>query len=193
MRILPVCRYLRAGSLQERIPQKVYHFHNLLVSGFLRNFQVCFRIMGKHWEEFKPVVSKTILVLIAGLVWIMTGTFLSRLAIIWWQSYTGSFLSLFIILGLILGMIKGYYVFSGIVRKNIDRISRMDRNGFVLAFIPWKTYLLIIAMMTFGMTLRHSALPKQYLAIIYMAVGFAMVLSGFQYFTSILRGDIRGN
>jgi hypothetical protein len=149
--------------------------------------------MGKRWEEFKPVVSKTILVLIAGLVWVVAGTVLSRLAIIWWQKYTGSFLILFIILGLILGIIKGYYIFSGIVRKNIDRISRMDRNGFILAFIPWKTYLLITAMMAFGMTLRHSALPKQYLAIIYMAVGLAMVVSGFQYFTSIARGDMKGN
>lgn len=146
--------------------------------------------MGKRWEDFKPVVNKTILVLIAGLVWVIVGTFLSRFAIIWWQHYTGSFLIPFIILGLILGIVKGYYIFSGIVRKNIDRISRMDGNGFVLAFIPWKSYLLIAAMMTFGITLRYSALPKQYLAIIYLAVGLAMILSGFQYFTSILRGEI---
>jgi hypothetical protein len=147
--------------------------------------------MGKRWEDFKPVVNKTILVLIAGFVWVVAGTFLSRYAIIWWQHYTGSFLIPFIILGLILGIVKGYYIFSGIVRKNIDRISRMDGNGFVLAFIPWKSYLLIVVMITFGMALRYSALPKQYLAIIYLAVGLAMILSGFQYFTSILRGEIR--
>ena len=147
--------------------------------------------MGKNWEDYKPVVNKTILVLIAGLVWVVVGTFLSRYAIIWWQHYTGSFLIPFIFLGLILGIVKGYYVFSGIVRKNIERISRMNGRGFVLAFIPWKSYMLIVVMMAFGITLRNSALPKEYLAIIYLAVGLAMILSGFQYFTSILRGEIR--
>ncbi|MBS0000142.1 MAG: hypothetical protein KFF73_14270 [Cyclobacteriaceae bacterium] len=146
--------------------------------------------MGKRWAEYKPAVNKTILVLIAGLVWVAVGTAMSRLAILWWQSYTGSFLILFVILGLILGIVKGYYIFSRIVRKNIDRISRMDKTGFVLAFIPWKTYLLIAGMVILGVTLRHSLLPRQYLAIIYMGIGLAMILSGFQYFWRLVRGNL---
>lgn len=147
--------------------------------------------MGKRWEEFKPAVNRSILVLMAGLVWILVGLMLSRLAILWWEKYTGSFLVLFVVLGLILGIVKGYYIFSRIVRRNIDRISRMNDTGFVLAFIPWKTYFLIAGMIIFGITLRHSTLPKQYLAILYLGVGLAMVLSSLQYFRNLLHGELK--
>ena len=145
--------------------------------------------MGRHWEEFKPAVDRTILVLIAGMVWVAVGIVLSWLAIIWWTHYKGSFLFIFIFLGLLLGVVKGYFVFSRIVRKNISRIAGMRRPGFVLAFIPARTYLLIACMMAAGITLRHSTLPKQYLAILYLAVGLAMIFSGFLYFKSLLRGN----
>ena len=147
--------------------------------------------MRKRWEEFKPAVDRSILVLIAGLVWAMVGLMLSRLAILWWERYTGSFLVLFVIIGMILGIVKGYYVFSRIVKKNIDRIARMEGNGFILAFIPWKTYLLIAGMMILGITLRHSTLPKQYLAILYLGVGLAMILSSLQYFRNVVRGELK--
>ncbi len=147
--------------------------------------------MGKHWEEFKPTVDRSILILIAGLVWILVGLMLSRLAILWWERYTGSFLVLFVVLGLILGIVKAYYVFPRIVRKNIDRITRMEDTGFVLAFIPWKTYLLIAVMMFVGIALRHSMVPKQYLAILYLGVGLAMVLSSLQYFRNLVRGELK--
>jgi hypothetical protein len=147
--------------------------------------------MGKRWEEFKPTVDRSILILIAGLVWIFVGLMLSRFAILWWERYTGSFLVLFVVLGLILGIVKAYYVFSRIVRKNIDRITRMEDTGFVLAFIPWKTYLLIAVMMFVGIALRHSMVPKQYLAILYLGVGLAMVLSSLQYFRNLVRGELK--
>jgi hypothetical protein len=147
--------------------------------------------MGKRWEKFKPAVNRSILVLIAGSVWAMVGLMLSRLAILWWERYTGSFLVLFIILGLILGIVKGYFVFSRVVKKNISRIARMDDTGFILAFIPWQTYLLITGMILLGIALRHSELPKQYLAILYLGVGLAMILSSLQYFGNLVRGELK--
>lgn len=146
--------------------------------------------MGKHWEEFKPAVDRSILVFIAGMVWIMAGLMLSRVAILWWERYNGAFLILFIALGLILGVVKGYFIFSRVVRKNIARIARMEDTAFILAFIPWKTYLLIGLMIMVGMALRHSTLPKQYLAILYLGVGLALILSSLQYFRNLVRGEL---
>jgi len=146
--------------------------------------------MGKSWEEYKPAVNKTILILIAGIVWMLVGLMLSRLAIVWWQSYTGSFLILFIFIGLVLGVVKGYYIFTRVVNTNIQRIAQLNRVNFILAFISVKTYLLIIGMMILGILLRNSIIPKQYLAIIYLGVGLAMIISSYPYFKVLVTGSL---
>ena len=145
--------------------------------------------MAKRWEEYKPAVDKTILILIAGIVWIMAGLMLSRLAIIWWQNYTGTLLSLFIFVGILLGVVKGYFILTRVVRANIRRINQLSRTGFVLAFISLKTYLLIIGMMTMGILLRHTSFPRQYLAILYLGVGIAMIISSYPYFKGLMSGE----
>ena len=131
------------------------------------------------------------LILIAGIVWMLVGLMLSRLAIIWWQSYTGSFLILFIFIGLLLGVVKGYYIFTRIVNTNIQRIAQLNRVNFILAFISLKTYLLIIGMIILGILLRNSMFPKQYLAIIYLGVGLSMIISSYPYFKVLVKGNLK--
>ena len=147
--------------------------------------------MGKSWEDLKPAVNKTMLILIAGLVWVLVGLILSLLAVHWWQKYTGSFLLLFVVLGLLLGILKGYFIFSSMVTNNIKRIIKLNEQVFILAFISWKSYLLISGMMALGISLRNSTLPKQYLAIFYLGVGLAMIFSSIHYFKTLVSGDLR--
>ncbi len=131
------------------------------------------------------------LILIAGIVWILVGFMLSRLAILWWQTYTGSFVFIFILIGLILGVAKGYFIVTRVVITNIKRITQLNGNSFILAFISLKTYLLIAGMMILGILLRNSVFPKQYLAIIYMGVGLAMIFSSYPYFRMLFSGVSR--
>jgi len=57
----------------------------------------------------------------------------------------------------------------------------MNEKKCLFAFIPWKSYLIIAAMITMGAVLRHSDIPKQYLAILYIGIGLALILSSVRY------------
>jgi hypothetical protein len=48
-------------------------------------------------------------------------------------------------------------------------------------------------MVTMGITLRHSPIPKQYLSVIYTGIGLALFLSSIRYFRNLLMtGDSSG-
>lgn len=135
-----------------------------------------------HWESLKPAVEKYVLICLAGLVWIGVGLMLNYLAFNWLEAYKGHYVSLFVISGIVIAIVKTKFIFSGIVRKNINRILSFDEKGFILAFISWKSYLLIVIMMGLGIILRHSTFPKEYLSILYIGIGLALILSGSLYF-----------
>lgn len=61
----------------------------------------------------------------------------------------------------------------------------------VFSFMPWKSYLIILIMMAMGVTLRHSAIPKHYLAILYTCIGLALILSSMRYMRAFLK-EVRG-
>ena len=63
----------------------------------------------------------------------------------------------------------------------------MDGKKCLFAFIPWKSYLIIAVMMTMGIVLRHSSIPKQYLAVLYIGIGLALVLSSVRYMRIFIR------
>ena len=63
----------------------------------------------------------------------------------------------------------------------------MSNKTCVFAFVPWKSYLIIVIMIAMGSTLRHSAIPKQYLAILYMGIGLALMLSSVRYLRVFFR------
>jgi hypothetical protein len=45
-----------------------------------------------------------------------------------------------------------------------------------------KSYLIVIIMISMGIALRHSSIPKRYLSILYNGIGLALFLSGIRYF-----------
>jgi hypothetical protein len=51
----------------------------------------------------------------------------------------------------------------------------------LFAFIPWKSYLMIAVMVIMGGLLRHSMIPKKELAILYIGIGLALILSSVRY------------
>ena len=84
-----------------------------------------------------------------------------------------------------------HFGFLRIVDKNLARILPMQGKRCVFSFMPWKSYLMILIMMTLGITLRHSALPKPYLAVLYIAIGTALFLSSIRYFRYLVK-SIKG-
>ena len=79
-------------------------------------------------------------------------------------------------------MIIHHFGFLKIVDKNLDRIKPMQEKPCAFAFLSWRNYLIIGVMMTLGITLRHSSMPKTYLSVIYIAIGLSLFLSSIRYF-----------
>ena len=79
--------------------------------------------------------------------------------------------------------VAAYYLgFSKIARKNIKRLCLLTERTCIFAFQTWKGYLIIGFMITLGVILRNSAIPKQYLAVIYTTIGGAIFLSSLHYY-----------
>jgi hypothetical protein len=83
--------------------------------------------------------------------------------------------------GLLLA-VGGYALFFWkVARKNVERIQALPERVCAFAFTAWKGYLMIGLMVTIGITLRNSSVPKEYLVIPYTFMG-GMLLAGSQQF-----------
>ncbi len=133
----------------------------------------------------KPSAPKFILLLIAGLMWVIVGAFLNRLAYHWLLNEKTFNLIILITSGLILAFLIHFFGFSKIVSKNLKRIAEKPKKPCIFGFMSWKSYLIVIIMMTMGIYLRMSPIPKPYLAIIYIGIGTALILSGSKYFLNL--------
>jgi hypothetical protein len=133
-------------------------------------------------DKYKPAVTKHVLLCLAGIAWLSVGALLVMVAYSWLDTATHVRMSLFFGAGLIMSLLVHHFGFLKLVDKNVTRISHMDAKRCVFSFIPWKSYLIVGVMITMGGVLRHSTLPKQYLAIVYIGIGLALILSSLRYF-----------
>ena len=144
--------------------------------------------MSKVDPKYKPAVPKKYLLVIAGLMWCGVGAMLSGMAIHWLIIYEGN-PWIFAVPGFIAALIIHHFGFLKVVHKNLGRIAELPGKPCVFSFISWKSYLIIFIMMTMGIALRHSALPKHYLAVLYLGIGLALFLSSIRYFRKLFAKD----
>ncbi|MDY6903402.1 MAG: hypothetical protein SWH61_01840 [Thermodesulfobacteriota bacterium] len=146
----------------------------------------------KPVEEYKPAVPGTVLVLLAGTAWICVGIMLLIMAAVWLAAASNGTVHYdFAVAGVVLALLIHHFGFLKIVNSNLERILPADGKRCVFAFIPWKSYLIIAVMVAMGITLRHSAIPRQYLAICYIGIGLALVLSSIRYMRIFFREVIK--
>jgi hypothetical protein len=138
-------------------------------------------------NNFKPAVHNHLLLFLAGLVWILVGSALLFLAFSWLSKASNIDVQFFAIAGVILALLVHHLGFLKIADKNLQRILLMHRKSCLFAFIPWKSYIIIAVMISMGSILRHSTIPKHYLAILYIGIGLALVLSSVRYFRIFIR------
>jgi hypothetical protein len=132
-------------------------------------------------DTFKPAVAKNALLFLAGLVWLFVGTMLVVLAYSWLSDAPKKIFFIFYAFGILLALLVHHFGFLRIVDKNIARILPMVDKKCLFSFITWKSYMIIIVMVGMGTFLRHSAIPRQYLAILYTGIGLALILSSLRY------------
>ncbi|MFP4453473.1 MAG: hypothetical protein ACLFPI_08895 [Desulfobacterales bacterium] len=138
--------------------------------------------MGINIEKYKPAVPGTCLVLLAGTAWACVGVTLLYSAVLWLSAASDSAPPLvFAAAGFVMALLVHHFGFLKAVDKNLDRIFPMGAKKCLFSFFPWKSYLIIAVMVSMGILLRHSAIPRRYLAICYIAIGLALVLSSIRY------------
>ena len=144
--------------------------------------------------RLKPAVPKRWLIAIAGGVWLAAGIVLCRLAWKWLQAMPLPTTVALLLVGGLLALAFHRWLLARIVRRNMARIARYADRGCLFAFQAWRSYLLILAMIVMGAFLRHTALPREILAVLYAAMGGALALSSLTYFAGLRHhGDSRTN
>ena len=142
------------------------------------------------FRRFEPAVPKIFHYSIAGLMWIGVGAMLIIFASEWLHNATDQPLWLIILMiftGLILAFLIFFFGFSKIVKKNIKRIVSKPEKFCIFAFISWSSYLIILVMVSLGILLRNSPIPKHLLAALYIGIGGGLVFSSSGYFIKIYK------
>ena len=120
--------------------------------------------------------------LLAGYSWVCVGLMLICRAYSWLSS-VGEVNSLtYATIGLLIALPIHHFGFLRIVNKNLKRIHGMEERTHITSFIHKKSYLMILVMITMGIILRNSEIPKHYLAVLYIGIGTALILSSLKYF-----------
>jgi len=151
-----------------------------------------FRLVRIKWsnmeiKKFTPAVDKRILILLAGIIWCGAGIMLVSFAIIWLSPYNGREQGLYYALGFLTVMPIHHLGFLKIAEKNSRRLLPFTEKRCAFSFMAWKSYIIVLIMVSMGIALRHSALPKNYLSVLYNGIGLALFLSGIRYFRIFLK------
>lgn len=142
--------------------------------------------------KYKPAVTGTFLLFLAGIVWACVGIMLLFLAFSWLSALSNGDAYLYAAAGISLALLVHHFGFLKIVDKNLKRILQMNGKRCFFSFIPWKSYLIILVMAAMGALLRHSVIPKKDLAILYIGMGLALILSSVRYIRMFYREIIKG-
>ena len=143
--------------------------------------------LSKLINKINPSVSKPILKFLAGILWFGTGIMLTVMGAKWIIFSPDENVLYFGLAGLAASLIIHYFGFSKIVDKNLIRINQIKGKFCLFGFMRWQSYLTIFVMMTMGITLRHSSIPREWLSVVYVGIGTALVLSSMRYFRDIAK------
>jgi hypothetical protein len=80
------------------------------------------------------------------------------------------------------------FFFAWMAWKNIDRIEALPERPCLFAFQSWRSYPLAAFMITVGLLLRDSLLPRRLLAILYLGIGGGLFAASLRYYFHLLGG-----
>ena len=138
-------------------------------------------------EHYKPGVDKNILLLLSFFVWVAVGTMLLTYVYTWLEMPWVHHPLIFVGIGFCVALIIHHFGFLRLVDKNLGRIIPMEGKRCVFSFMTWKSYLIVVVMVTLGTVLRHSTIPKTYLSIVYTGIGLSLILSSIRYLRFFLK------
>lgn len=138
----------------------------------------------------EPAASRRTLVLTAAALWSLVGLILITRAIFWLPE-AGLWAVAIGVAAVAVGLLKGWLIFAAIARKNIERIRALSPHKpkiCIFAFQAIQSYLIVITMITLGILLRMSPLPRLWLAAVYLAIGVALEWGALIYWKAATSG-----
>jgi hypothetical protein len=139
-------------------------------------------------DNFVPQVNRRWLFLEAALLWGAAGLMLCTRAVGWLAPQAWVRALPLGGAGVTSGVLLYRFKFSYFAQKNIKRIQRLDQRESILAFQSRTMYIMIALMMGLGIALRHSAIPKPYLAVVYAGIGLGLLLASLNYYGHVQTG-----
>ncbi len=100
----------------------------------------------------------------------------------WFEAWHSRLITWLVLAGLAFAFVIYYFGFLRITRTNIRRLQGVIGKACLFGFFSWKSYIVMAVMMTMGILLRHSAIPRQYLAVLYESIGGSMIFSSLHYY-----------
>lgn len=127
-------------------------------------------------ERWKPAAGVRTHLFSAALLWTAVGSALSVAGIAWCFGPALPWPLVLAGAGVAAGLVKGRYVLRTMAERNAARIVARGDGRCLGGFLSLKTWLLVVLMMTSGIILRRSALPRPVLGVLYSAVGTALLV-----------------
>ena len=136
-------------------------------------------------KSFIPHVGHTNLLYIASVVWFFAGGMLLYRGFMGVMIHS-EFLLPKVVVALFLGLVFYNLMFKKISKKHITRIEGLkNKKHPFYAFFNLRSYLMMIFMISMGITIRLLALvPFEYLALFYIVMGTPLLFSAFGFFCS---------
>ena len=132
-------------------------------------------------------VRRHYLLAIAGGVWTIAGALLCVRAGVWLAAFPLDVELGAGALAIVIALAGYLSFFFRVVRKNIKRIENFPERASVFAFTSRHGYILIALMITIGMTLRASTIPRLYLAVPYSAMGVMLLIGSTRFYRQCMR------
>ncbi len=135
-------------------------------------------------HRLNPAVPRRTLAPVAAVIWGAVGVMLLTRAVIWFRGDFGRGALISLAVGLIMagGMIPGMFV--KIVRKNLARLALRPERACLFSVFAWRSWVMVAIMSFGGILLRHSDLPRLYLAGPYFGMGLCLLSGALLYLTA---------
>ena len=132
-------------------------------------------IQGKQaLRRLKPSVNRRGHLFAAPLLWTVVGASLMFRGWFWIGPGRDRW---FVLLALVIGTLKSLFILDRTARRAVARIVRLRDGSCLGAVYSWKTWLLVVLMMGSGIVLRRFFTPGVVVGTLYVAVGWALLLS----------------
>ena len=127
-------------------------------------------------------IPRRYLFVLAGIFWTIAGVILCGRAFTWLEHLPLRTELVLESLSAAFAVLFYTFLFVRIVRRNISRIGQLPERASIFSFTAWQGYLMIGGMIALGITLRHSPIPKTYLAVAYTTMGIALLIGSLKFF-----------